>query len=143
MLYKERRMKMKPNELMKVKDKQIRTLHLTWIAFFISFFAWFNMAPLSVLMLESEGWLTNNHIEALAIVNVALTIPARVIIGGLLDKYGPRLVFSWLLIVMSIPVFVFAFGSSWMQLLIGRALISCIGAGFVIGIRMVSEWFPV
>ncbi|MBB5173396.1 MFS transporter [Texcoconibacillus texcoconensis] len=133
---------MRPNEVMDVKNEQIRTLHLTWIAFFVSFFAWFNMAPLSASMVESEGWLTSGHLEALAIVNLALTIPARVVIGALLDKYGPRLVFSWLLIIMSVPVFMFAFGTSWMQLLIARLFISCIGASFVVGIRMVSEWFP-
>lgn len=133
---------MRPRELMRVKDEQVRTLHLTWIAFFISFFAWFNMAPLSTIMLQTEGWLTSDHIKALAIVNVALTIPARVVIGALLDKYGPRLVYSWLLIIMSIPVFFFAFGNTWTQLLISRLFVSCIGAGFVIGIRMISEWFP-
>lgn len=133
---------MTPKEVMRWKDKNVRTLHLTWFAFFISFFAWFNMAPLAVMMMESEGWLTTKHLEVLALVNVALTIPARIIIGAVLDKYGPRITFSWLLIIMSLPIFMFAFGSSWMQLLISRLFISCIGAGFVIGIRMISEWFP-
>ncbi|SER78975.1 MFS transporter [Salisediminibacterium halotolerans] len=133
---------MKPKEVMDVKNQQVRMLHYTWIAFFISFFAWFNMAPLSAVMVESEGWLTQNHIEALAIVNLALTIPARVIIGALLDRFGPRRVFGWLLIVMSVPVMMFAFGTDWMQLLISRFFLSAIGASFVVGIRMVSEWFP-
>ncbi len=29
-----------------VKDPKIRTLHSTWVAFFISFYVWFNHAPL-------------------------------------------------------------------------------------------------
>ncbi|MFU8806967.1 MAG: MFS transporter, partial [Bradymonadaceae bacterium] len=37
---------------------------------------------------------------------------------------------------------VFAFGNSFMQLLVARLVLSSIGAGFVIGIRMVSQWFP-
>lgn len=133
---------MTPKEVMNLKEKNIQTLHLTWIAFFVSFFAWFNMAPLAASMIASEGWLTTEHLQVLALVNVALTIPARIIIGAVLDKYGPRLTFSWLLIIMSIPIFLFAFGNTWKQLLISRLFISCIGAGFVIGIRMVSEWFP-
>ena len=133
---------MKVKELFQFKNPRTRTLHLTWGAFFVSFFAWFNMAPLAGTMVESVGWLTMDHIAALAILNVALTIPARIFIGMLLDKYGPRKVFSILLVVMSIPTFMFAFGDTWMQLFISRLLLSSIGASFVVGIRMVSEWFP-
>lgn len=100
------------------------------------------MAPLATTMLDSLDWLTRDHLAALAILNVALTIPARIVIGILLDRYGPRKVYSGLLLVMAIPTFIFAFGNSWAQLMISRLLISSIGASFVIGIRMVSEWFP-
>ncbi|XEC95274.1 NarK family nitrate/nitrite MFS transporter [Paenibacillus tarimensis] len=133
---------MKVSDLFRFKDEKIKVLHLTMIAFFITFVTWFNMAPLATTMIEETGWLTAKHIGVLGIMNVALTIPARIIIGSLLDKYGPRVVFSLLLIVMSIPTFVFAFGDTWAQIAISRLLMSCIGAGFVIGIRMVSEWFP-
>ncbi|MDX8366872.1 MFS transporter [Cytobacillus sp. IB215665] len=133
---------MKPSELMKFQNKQIRVLHFTWIAFFISFFTWFNMAPLATTMVESVGWLTDDHLAALAIINVALTVPARIVVGMLLDKYGPRIVFSALLIIMAFPTFVFAFGNSWMQLFVSRLVLSGIGASFVIGIRIISEWFP-
>lgn len=133
---------MKVPELIDIKQERIRVLHLTWFAFFLTFFTWFNMAPLATTMVETTDWLTSDHLKALAIVNVALTIPARIIIGMLLDKYGPRIVYSSLLIITAIPTFIFAFGNDWMQLLISRLLLSTIGAGFVIGIRMVSEWFP-
>ncbi|OIJ21331.1 MFS transporter [Anaerobacillus alkalidiazotrophicus] len=133
---------MKISSLFTFKDERMKVLHLTWIAFFISFFTWFNMAPLATTMLESMDWLTREHLAALAILNVALTIPARIVIGILLDRFGPRKVYAGLLLVMAIPTFAFAFGNSWMQLMISRLLISSIGASFVIGIRMVSEWFP-
>jgi NNP family nitrate/nitrite transporter-like MFS transporter len=129
-------------ELFSFREERIKVLHLTWIAFFICFFTWFNMAPLATTMVKTSGWLTMQHVQALAILNVALTIPARIIIGMLLDKYGPRKVFSGLLIVIAVPTWAFAFGDSWMQLFISRLLLSTIGASFVIGIRMVAEWFP-
>lgn len=133
---------MKITEIVQFKKPEMRTLHLTWLAFFISFFTWFNMAPLAVSMVASMEWLTEDHISILMILNVALTIPARIIIGMILDKYGPRQAFSWLLISMSVPTFFFAFGTTWMQLFISRLILSCIGASFVVGIRMVAEWFP-
>lgn len=129
-------------EFLDFSQPRIKLLHYTWIAFFITFYIWFNMAPLASTMLEKLNWLTPDHIKILAIANVALTIPARIIIGSLIDKYGPRRVFSSLLIVMTVPILFFAFGTSFMQLLVARLLLSSIGAGFVIGIRLVADWFP-
>ena len=129
-------------ELIDFSKERIRTLHYTWIAFFVTFYVWFNMAPLATTMLENIDWLTRDHIKVLAICNVALTIPARIVVGALIDRYGPRIVFSLLMIIMSVPAFLFAFGDTFIQLLISRLILGSIGAGFVIGIRMVAQWFP-
>ncbi|SEG27433.1 NarK family nitrate/nitrite MFS transporter [Vibrio hangzhouensis] len=120
---------------------KMKTLHLSWMAFFITFVVWFNFAPLLQMVKTSLG-LTTQEIKTLLILNVALTIPARVLIGMLTDKYGPRLVYSALLAVCSIPCFIFALSDSFIQAAIARFLLGFIGAGFVIGIRLVSEWFP-
>lgn len=120
---------------------KMKILHLSWMAFFITFLVWFNFAPLLSAVKESLG-LTTDQIKTLLILNVALTIPARVIIGMLTDKYGPRIVYSALLAVCSIPCFMFALADSFIQAAIARFMLGFIGAGFVIGIRMVSEWFP-
>ncbi len=120
---------------------KMKILHLSWFAFFITFVVWFNLAPMLQAIKETFG-LTKSEITTLLVLNVALTIPARVVIGMLTDKYGPRLVYSSLLIIMSFPCFMFAFADNYTQLVIARFLLGCIGAGFVIGIRMVSEWFP-
>ncbi len=133
-------------ELIDFAQERIRNLHFTWIAFFISFYMWFNMAPLATTMLREEGgdggWLTPGHIKLLAICNVALTIPARIIVGALIDRFGPRRCFAWLLMLTAIPTVTFALGNSFTQLLISRLLMSTTGASFVIGIRMVAQWFP-
>ena len=118
-----------------------RILHLTWFAFFLSFYVWFNHAPL----LGSIGKafdLTDQQIKALLILNVALTIPARIIIGMLVDAFGPRRMYSLLLFISSFLCFGFAFADNYERLALMRFLLGFVGAGFVIGIRMVSEWFP-
>ena len=120
---------------------KMKVLHLSWIAFFITFVVWFNHAPLLMAIADSLG-LTPSEIKTLLILNVALTIPARVVIGMLTDRFGPRIVYSCLLAVCSIPCFMFAFADSFVQAALARFLLGFIGAGFVIGIRMVSEWFP-
>ena len=86
--------------------------------------------------------LSDQEVKALLILNVALTIPARIIIGMLVDLFGPRRIYSMLLFVSSFLCFGFAFADDFEQLALMRFLLGFVGAGFVIGIRMVSEWFP-
>ena len=120
---------------------KMKILHLSWMAFFVTFFVWFNFAPLLSSVKDSLG-LTMSEIKTLLILNVAFTIPARIIIGVLTDRYGPRLVYSFLLAICAIPCFMFALADTFMQAAVARFLLGFIGAGFVIGIRLVSEWFP-
>ncbi|WP_275099021.1 NarK family nitrate/nitrite MFS transporter [Sedimenticola hydrogenitrophicus] len=120
---------------------KVRTLHLTWFAFFLSFMVWFNHAPLLASIQQTLG-LTAQEVKALLILNVALTIPARIIIGMLVDKLGPRIVYSALLFISSFICFAFALADSFVTLAISRFLLGFVGAGFVIGIRMIGEWFP-
>lgn len=119
----------------------MKILHMTWIAFFISFVVWFNHAPLMLLVSETLG-MSKAEIKTILILNVALTIPARIAIGMLVDKFGPKRTYSSLLALGSVPCFLFAFAESFEQLALARFLMGFVGAGFVIGIRMVGEWFP-
>lgn len=132
---------MKVSDVFRFRNRDIRALHLTWIAFFISFYVWFNMAPLASSMLRSVDWLTSEDLKLFAIANVALTIPARIIVGMALDRFGPRRVFSILMVLMAIPTLVFAFGETREQLFVSRLVLSSIGASFVVGIHMVALWF--
>lgn len=120
---------------------RMKILHMSWMAFFITFLVWFSHAPLLGAIAESVG-LTPEEIKTLLILNVALTIPARVLIGMLTDKYGPRITYSAILFLSAFPCFIFAVADSFDMLAISRFLLGFVGAGFVVGIRMVSEWFP-
>lgn len=127
--------------LFALRDPKIKTLHITWFAFFLTFVVWFNHAPLLVFMKEAFG-MSSQQVKALLILNVALTIPARIVVGILVDKYGPRKIYSSLLIISSIICLAFAVAQTYEQLALLRFLMGFTGAGFVIGIRMVGEWFP-
>jgi len=86
--------------------------------------------------------LSKSEIKTLLLLNVSLAIPARIIVGMLTDLYGPRKVYSGLLFLASFPCFAFALADSFEQAAIARFILGFVGAGFVIGIRLVSEWFP-
>ena len=119
----------------------IRVLHLTWFAFFITFVVWFSHAPL-MASIQKTFQLSDQEVKTLLILNVALTIPARIIIGMLVDSFGPRRIYAFLLFVSGLLCIAFAFATTYEQLAFMRFLLGFVGAGFVIGIRMVSEWFP-
>ena len=118
-----------------------KVLHLTWFAFFLTFVVWFNFAPFATTIAQDFG-LEPAQVGTIGLCNLALTVPARVIIGMILDKYGPRLTYSCLLIYAAIHCLIFATAQSFNQLVLGRLLMGIVGAGFVIGIRMTAEWFP-
>ncbi|MBT3934464.1 MAG: MFS transporter [Bacteroidetes bacterium] len=131
----------KAPSLIDFKNPSIRTLHFTWLAFFLTFVVWFNMAGVLSEMIKQFDWLTKANVKALLVTNVALTIPARIIVGGLIDKYGPRRIFAGLMVIMVIPGLTFAFGDNLTQLVVSRLALGAIGAGFVIGIKMTANWF--
>jgi len=118
-----------------------KILHTTWFAFFVTFLVWFSHAPLLVAIQESMG-LSDQQIKTLLILNVALTIPARIITGMLVDVYGPRKTYTAMLVSTAGLCFFFATARSFEVLALARFLMGFVGAGFVIGIRMISEWYP-
>jgi len=127
--------------LLKVNEPKIKMLHVSWFAFFLTFVVWFNHAPLMGFIKEAFD-LTNQQVKALLILNVALTIPARIVVGMLVDKFGPRHVYAGLLWATGILCTAFALSQTFEQLALFRFLMGFVGAGFVIGIRLVGEWFP-
>lgn len=119
----------------------IRTLHLGWFAFFVSFMVWFAHAPLMPFIREALQ-LTDLQAKILLTLNVALTIPARIVVGMLVDRYGPRIMFASILVLGGIISILFAMAQTYEQLAFMRFLAGFVGAGFVVGIRLIAEWFP-
>lgn len=118
-------------DLFSFSTPQMRAFHVTWLAFFVCFFAWFAAAPLMPLI-KAEFGLTKDQIANINIASVAVTILVRLIVGPLCDKFGPRRTYTWLLLVGAIPVFGLAFSRSYEVFLFFRLCIGAIGASFVI-----------
>lgn len=127
--------------VLNIKKANIRILHYTWFAFFMTFVVWLGLGPMMPFIKEALG-LTDQQAKVLLILNVAMTIPARIVVGMLVDKFGPRILYTSILISGGILSIAFAWASSYEQLALLRFLAGFIGAGFVVGIRMIGEWFP-
>ena len=110
---------------------QMRTFHITWLMFFVCFFGWFGLAPLMPTIRGDLG-LTKAQVGNIIIASVSSTILARLIIGRLCDKWGPRKTAVRLLIAGSIPVFLVGLAKDYTSFLLFRLAIGVIGASFVI-----------
>ncbi len=106
-------------------------LHVSWIAFFTCFFAWFGIAPL-MQVVRGEMHFTTEQVGWCVIGSIALTIVARLACGWLCDRIGPRLTYSGLLLFGSLPVMGIGLAHSFATFLVFRILIGAIGASFVI-----------
>ncbi|WP_228893920.1 MFS transporter [Pseudoduganella aquatica] len=118
-------------KLFTISTPPMRAFHLTWMAFFICFFAWFACAPL-MPVIKGEFGLTMAQVANINIAAVAITIIVRLIIGPLCDHFGPRKAYTGLLLLGAIPVLGVAASQSYESFLFFRLLIGAVGASFVI-----------
>ncbi len=118
-------------DLFSLATPQMRAFHMTWLAFFLCFFAWFGIAPLMPLVRE-EFALTPREIGNLMIASVGATMVARLFFGWLCDRIGPRLAYTSLLIGGSLPVMTIGLATGYQSLLWFRLAIGVIGSSFVI-----------
>ncbi len=127
-------------DLFSFRTVQMRAFHMTWLAFFVCFYAWFAAAPL-MPVIAKQFHLTKLQVANINIAAVLVTVAGRLIIGPLCDRYGPRRTYMWLLVLGSLPVFGLAFAQSYASLLFFRLLIGIIGASFVISQYHASVMF--
>ena len=118
-------------DLFSLKSVQMRAFHMTWAAFFLAFFGWFGVAPLMAIIRDDLD-LSKAQVGNTIIASVAMTIVARLVIGYLSDRYGPRRTYTWLLILGSFPVMGIGLAQSYETFLLFRLGIGVIGASFVV-----------
>ncbi len=126
--------------LFSIKTPQMRAFHVTWFAFFLAFFGWFGIAPLMAVVRDDLN-LTKTEVGNTVIASVAVTIVARLIIGWVADRYGPRISYSVLLMLGSIPVMLIGLANSYESFLLFRLAIGVIGASFVLTQYHTSKMF--
>ncbi|MES2118075.1 MAG: MFS transporter [Pseudomonadota bacterium] len=118
-------------KLFSISTPPMRAFHLTWMAFFVCFFAWFACAPL-MPVIKGEFNLSVTQIANINIAAVAITILVRLIVGPLCDHFGPRKTYTGLLLLGAIPVIGVGFAQTYESFLLFRLGIGAVGASFVI-----------
>lgn len=120
-----------------------KILFINTLAFSISFACW-TLNGVLVTFLIDKGIYNWTVIEAgwlmgIPILSGALT---RLPIGILTDKYGGKKVFTWLLFLCAIPLFLIPLADSFWSFAVLSLLFGIIGASFAVGIGYTSLWYP-
>jgi len=118
-------------KLFNFSTPQMRAFHVSWMAFFTCFFAWFACAPLMPII-KGEFGLSIAQIANINIAAVTITIFVRLIIGPMCDRFGARKAYTSLLLLGAIPVFGVALSQNYESFLFFRLCIGAVGASFVI-----------
>lgn len=85
-----------------------------------------------MVVVRDDLGLTKTQIGNTIIASVAITVLARLVFGWLCDRIGPRIAYSGLLILGSVPVMGIGLAQSYETFLLFRLAIGVIGASFVI-----------
>jgi len=118
-------------QLFSFKTPAMRAFHVSWVAFFLCFFGWFGVAPL-MPVIRSEFHLTKAQIGNIVIASVAVTVLARLFVGWMCDRFGPRRVYAGLLVLGALPVMGIGVAHDYTSFLIFRLAIGAVGASFVV-----------
>lgn len=118
-------------DLLSFHTPQMRAFWITAFAFFMCFFSWFGIVPFMGSVVKDLGMTPDEKWNSI-IAAVSGTVFARLLIGKLCDKYGPRVCYTYLLILGSIPVIALGFVQTPMQFIVCRLFVGFIGASFVI-----------
>ncbi|HEU5331000.1 MAG TPA: nitrate/nitrite transporter [Thermomicrobiales bacterium] len=116
-------------------------LILATLAFALCFAVWGLISPLAPTFRELYH-LNGAQVGLLLAVPVLLGSLARLPLGLLTDRYGGRLLFSALMLVLLAPVALAGLTSSFGALVGVSFFLGLAGASFAIGVPFVSRWFP-
>ena len=85
-----------------------------------------------MIAVRDDLGLTKAQVGNTIIASVAATVVARLVIGWLADRLGPRVTYSWLLVLGSIPVMLIGTAQNYETFLLLRLAIGVIGRVFCV-----------
>lgn len=127
----------------KITGKAHRILFFNTLAFMICFSAWMLNGTL-------VSFLVDNHVFDWSPVQIGwlLGLPVltgsifRLPFGMLTDRFGGRYIFSLLMLISAVPMFLLSFANSYFLFLLCSFGFGLTGASFAVGVAYTSVWYP-
>jgi len=127
----------------KITSKAHRILFFNTLAFMICFSAWMLNGTL-------VSFLVDNHVFDWNPVQIGwlLGVPVltgsifRLPVGLLTDRFGGRYLYSLLMLISAVPMFLLSFTNSYAIFLLCSFGFGLTGASFAVGVAYTSVWYP-
>ncbi|HUE75740.1 MAG TPA: nitrate/nitrite transporter [Chloroflexota bacterium] len=118
-----------------------QALVMATLAFALCFAVWGLISPLAPHF-RTLYQLSATEAGLLVAVPVLLGAVARIPLGLLTDRYGGRLVFTALMLILIVPTALVGLTRSFPGLLAVSFFLGLAGASFAVGVPFVARWFP-
>lgn len=120
-----------------------RILFLNTLAFTVCFACW-TLNGVLITFLADKGIFNFTVVEIGWLLGIPILSGSifRLPIGILTDKYGGKVVFSALLLLCSVPLFLMPFADSFWTFAILSFFFGLVGTSFAVGIGYTSIWYP-
>ncbi len=119
-----------------------KVLGMNTAAFAVCFAAWMMNGVLITFLVDKGlydwdkaqmGWLIGIPVLTGSIM--------RLPVGVLTDKYGGRIVYTLLILISAVPMYLVSYADTYYQFLLGGLGFGLTGASFAVGIAYTSVWF--
>src|SRR5262252_1494114 len=120
--------------------KAYAVLFASTFAFTVCFAVWMMFGVIGIPIRESLG-LNNTQFGLLTSTPVLLGALMRLPLGIWTDRFGGRVVFTILLLVSPVPLFVVSYANAFWEFLALGLLLGVVGASFAIGTPYVARFF--
>ena len=120
-----------------------KILFLNTLAFSVCFACW-TLNGVLVTYLVDKGLFNWSVVEVGWLLGIPILSGSifRLPIGILTDKFGGKIIFSTLLLLCSIPLFLLPFANSFWSFAVLSFLFGLVGTSFAVGIGYTSVWYP-
>ena len=118
-----------------------RVLFISSLAFTLGFAVWGMFSALAPFLIKWYDF-SATQVLILAAMEPFFAAAVSIPLGIWTDKYGGRLVFTLLLLALSIPLYLGTYAHGYYPLLLLGTLLGLGGASFVVGNAHVASWYP-
>ncbi len=120
-----------------------KILFINTLAFTICFACW-TLNGVLVTYLVDRGIFNWSVVEIGWLLGIPILSGAifRLPIGILTDKYGGKIIYSSLLFLCAIPLFLLPYANSFWSFAVLSFLFGMVGTSFAVGIAYTSVWYP-
>ena len=112
------------------------------LAFTVCFACWMTYGVLVTFLTDNGLFAWDKvHVGWLIGIPVLTGSVMRLPVGILTDRYGGRVVYTWLMVLSAVPLWLLSYADSYRTFLLAGLGFGLTGASFAVGIAYTSIWF--